>query len=352
MKKAFTIILGLAFVIIFESLGAVPKQTKKERSENTYSVASWWKGSRSPFSPEIHTDGSVTFRVRNQQAKSIKLQLGENKVETYALSKISPEVWETTVRDINSGIYSYWFEIDGVRTPDIHNPSIKIGTQIYGSVLEIPAEPARFDQYDPELPAGSDHIHYFYSEKLGGRRSFYVHTPPGYDETVQAYPVLYLRHGGGDHAHSWLDDGKAGILLDNLVGNHSAVPMIIVMPECLTDGSWAGGSDIEGMQILENELLRVIMPTVRKHYRIATGKSSTAIAGLSMGGGQALLMGLKHPHQFGWIAAFSSGLLSAVEFNIEDRIPDLLEHANSIKRIIGTDVFGLWTRRSEVYWTS
>ena len=309
-----------------ESGTALPHPQK-----NTYSVESWWQGSRSPFSADIDRNGSVTLRVRHKNASEVKVHIGEWNVSTYPLHKTTADTWETILTGLPAGMHTYWFEIDGIRTIDVYNPVLKVGTQVYGSVIEIPATPLRPDQYHPETPSGADHIHTFYSEKLGQRRSFWVHTPPDYGEVPgKQYPVLYLRHGGGDHAHSWTDDGRAGIILDNLIAQKRAESMIIVMPECLTDGSWAGGSDGVGMQLLETELFSEIMPFMQKHYAVADDRLSTAIAGLSMGGGQAFLMGLRHPDRFAWIAEFSSGLLSAVEFDLNDRVPGIFEHSSEI----------------------
>lgn len=300
-----------------------------EPTTNTYTVKNWWKGDRSPFSPVVHEDSTVTFRVKAPHAHRIELLLGEWQTEHYDLAKGENNIWSVKTDPLAPGIYSYNFKIDGVITLDRHNPQSKIGTLVYGSVLEIPGNPARFDEFQV-VPSGVDHIHSFYSTRLQCKRSFYVHTPPNYKEMEESYPVLYLRHGGGDKASSWLQDGHAGIILDNLIAKEKAKSMIIVMPDSLTDGSWAGGSDPEGMAILEEELFQVIMPLIEKEYRVKTTPENTAIAGLSMGGGQAVLIGLKHPNQFNWIGEFSSGLMSAVEFNIESRIPGVLGRADTL----------------------
>jgi len=291
--------------------------------KNTYSVRDWWNGSRIPFSPEIHKNGSVTFRLKTTGGKQVYLLIGDWQSERFTMNQTEHDLWELTVPNLLPGIYTYLFEVDGNHYPDLRNPSVKVGTEIYGSVLEIRGANDSKESWNPNGEYGIDHIHRFYSPSLKQFRNYIVHTPPGYNTSKKntAYPVLYLRHGGGDHSHSWMDDGRAGIILDNLISSGTATPMIIVMPECLTDGSWAGGSDPEGIHLLEKELFEIIMPDVESVYQPLTGSAHTAIAGLSMGGGQSFLIGFNHPDRFGWIGEFSSGLLSAVEFDIEDRIP-------------------------------
>ena len=123
-------------------------------------------------------------------------------------------------------------------------------------------------------------------------------------------PVLYLRHGGGDDESSWVRSASADAIMDNLIAEGKAEPMIVVMTNGLTDGSWAGGSNVEGMAALEQELLVDVIPLIEKRYRVRTDRRSRAIAGLSMGGGQAFVIGMRHLEMFSAIGEFSSGLLS------------------------------------------
>src|SRR5690606_11865024 len=137
--------------------------------------------------------------------------------------------------------------------------------------------------------------------------------------------------GGGDDEASWSSPaGQAHILLENLVNAQKAVPMIVVMTNGMTDGTWAGGSSKEAMEILEEELLMDVIPLVEQTYRTKPGKENRAIAGLSMGGGQAYVMGLRNLDKFSWIGEFSSGLLSDTSFDINERAPDILEHPAKI----------------------
>ena len=151
----------------------------------------------------------------------------------------------------------------------------------------------------------------------------YVYVPVQYERQQNRYfPVLYLRHGGGNNESSWVKDGRAAIIMDNLIAEGKAVPMLVVMSNGLTDGSWAGGSSVEGMKILEEELLKDIIPLIESRYRVKKEQSGRAIAGLSMGGGQSFVIGLRNLDKFSAIGQFSSGLLSDKNFNFKEYISD------------------------------
>jgi enterochelin esterase-like enzyme len=217
-----------------------------------------------------------------------------------------------------------------VRILDPANPNLKNGRTIDASIVEVPGTPARFDEVQ-SVPHGTLRIHIYQSTPLRKLRRLYVYTPPGYDsEPARRFPVLYLRHGSGDNEENWSDTGRAGIILDNLIAQHKAVPMLIVMPNGDTDGSWAGGSSPEGIELLSQELLTDIMPMIEKNYRVAPGRENRSITGLSMGGGQAFTIGLKHMDVFAWVGEFSSGLVSDADFHLDKYLPGFLENPASV----------------------
>ena len=130
--------------------------------------------------------------------------------------------------------------------------------------MEVPGNPPRFDEVQA-VPHGALHIRTYLSTPLKKQRQLYVYTPPEYDtEPDRRFPVLYLRHGSGDTEENWSDTGRAGVILDNLIAERKAVPMIIVMPNGDTDGTWAGGSSPEGIEMLGQELLADIIPHDRE----------------------------------------------------------------------------------------
>jgi enterochelin esterase family protein len=210
---------------------------------------------------------------------------------------------------------------------------VKIGTELYGSVVEVPGTPTRFDEIQA-VPHGVTQVLTYLSTPLKRGRNLHVYLPPAYfTEPANRFPVLYLRHGGGDNESSWgQESGRAPVILENLLAKKEALPMIIVMSNGLTDGSWAGGSTKEGMLQLEQELLVDIIPLVEKQFRVQPGAAHRALAGLSMGGGQAYIMGLRNLDKFSWIGEFSAGILSDTSFDINERIPGIYEKATEINK--------------------
>ena len=307
---------------------------------NGFSTKGFWQPAGPPFSPEVHADGKITFRLRGQTLQSAKLLFGEWDIKPQDMRRDSKGVWSITTGPWPSGVYSYQFEIDGVKSIDLDNPIVKRGTELYGSVVEVINGQPGFDQWQ-QVAHGSLHIIRYPSKVMRGVRNMYVYLPAAYqDKSQQKFPVLYLRHGGGDNESSWTQEsGRADVILENLVAAGKAVPMIIVMPYGLTDGSWAGGSSKEGMELLEKELLEDIMPYIERNYRALTGPANTAIAGLSMGGGQAFIIGLRHTGRFAWIGQFSSGLLADPNFDINERAPGVYNSASSLNKKLRL----LWT---------
>ena len=300
---------------------------------NNYSIKTWWGPSAPPFSPVINADKSVTFRIKAPRASEVSISIGEWDVKPLFLTKDTTGVWSVTVYNMKPGITAYIFNVDGVQVPDWYNPLVKTGTQLYSSIVEVPSDSLNFDAIQ-NVEHGTLTIHKYISSSLNVMRNLYVYLPPQYyTHPQQSFPVLYLRHGGGDNESSWTQiSGSANIILDNLIARHKAVPMIIVMPNGLTDGSWAGGSNKEGMKLLEDELLKDVIPLVEKTYRVAKGASNRAIAGLSMGGGQSFVMGLHNTDKFSWIGEFSAGLLSDKDLNLDDLLPGVFSSPNEFNK--------------------
>jgi enterochelin esterase family protein len=173
-----------------------------------------------------------------------------------------------------------------------------------------------------------EHILHYRSSSQHRLQTLHVYVPAAYTaEPARRFPVLYLRHGGGDSPHSWIQDGRAGVILDNLLAGQKAEPMIIVTPDGLTDGTWSHGSSPEGMKLLEDELLSDIIPLIEQSYRVIADREHRAIAGLSMGGGQAFVMGLRQLGSFAWIGQFSSGLLADKNLDLPGVAPALRDSA-------------------------
>lgn len=171
----------------------------------------------------------------------------------------------------------------------------------------LPAAPNGFDQRREKIPHGKVETIEYDSKTTGGKRKMVVYTPPGYAATNK-YPVFYLLHGGGDDETGWREKGSADIILDNLYADKKIVPMIVVMPNGFA--SKAGEKAAKGKgggSLFEDDLLRDIVPYIESHYAVQPVATGRALAGLSMGAGQTLNIGLKHLDKFSALGAFSGG---------------------------------------------
>ena len=324
--KALVIMIGITTInSMIQTISAQQKQSK-------FSTEGWWKPAAPPFSPVVNEDNSITFRVKAPNAKEVILHFDEWDVLSKPMVKDELGVWTVTIEPAAPRLYQYLFEIDGVRTIDFTNPVVKSGTSIYGSVVEVHGVPPRYDELQ-NVQHGEVHIIRYTSTPLKKPREMYVYIPAVYrTEQNAAFPVLYLRHGGGDNESSWVKDGRAAVILDNLIASGKAKPMLVVMSNGLTDGSWAGGSTVEGMDILEEELLSDIIPVIEQNYRVAVNKEKRAIAGLSMGGGQAYVLGLRNIDKFSYIGQFSAGIIGDGKFSHEHYTPKIMDSTANINK--------------------
>src|SRR5579863_827890 len=318
-------LLAITESSIFAPLLAVAQS----RPKNTYhSSGAATAAAARLVSPDVHPDRTITFALRAPQAGQATLQFAGAR----PMVKNADGVWSVTVGPVEPEIYTYNFVVDGVRILDPGNPNLKNGRAIDASIVEVPGNPPRFDEVQ-NVPHGVLHIRTYLSTPLKRPRKLYVYVPPQYDlEPARRFPVLYLRHGSGDNEENWSDTGRAGVILDNLIAQHKAVPMLIVMPNGDTDGSWAGGSSPEGIELLSQELLTDIIPMIDRTYRVARGRENRAITGLSMGGGQAFTIGLKHLDMFAWVGEFSSGLVSDTSFHLDQYLPGFLDRPDDVNR--------------------
>jgi sugar lactone lactonase YvrE/enterochelin esterase-like enzyme len=224
-------------------------------------------------------------------------------------------LWHITTRPVEPDIYTYAFSVDGVRTLDAQNPWLKFW-KTSDNLVEVPGVPPTA-YAGRDVPHGTVHVVRYRSESLGGvARRMRVYTPPGYEAAPsRSYPVLYLLHGFGDDDAAWTSIGRANFTLDNAIADGRAVPMMVVMP--YGHARRAGKAASEGnrrreswrnLRAVADDLLHDVIPLVESRYRAKRGPRDRAIVGLSMGGGQALHLGLNHPDTFAWIGAFSSAV--------------------------------------------
>jgi enterochelin esterase family protein len=251
-------------------------------------------------SPEISAEGKVTVRLRAPNAKEVTVTgLGQN----VTLTKDDAGVWSATTDALKPDVYMYQFRIDGATVNDPSNPHLATSYGTGGrSVLTVPGAPW---SPKPGVPAGAVTRYPYHSDSIGDDRDFFVYTPPNYDpHRKEPYPVLYLLHGLGDDAHSWLTQGNANVILDNLIAEGKAKPMIMVNP--LGYGHQGGGMGPTDMIVhFADALLTEVMPRVEKEYNVAKDRDHRAIAGLSMGGAEATFTGLNHLDKFAYVGSFS-----------------------------------------------
>jgi enterochelin esterase family protein len=273
-------------------------------------------------SPEVHADQTVTFRLFAPKASAAAIAgewMSANHAETtvngQVMKKDAEGVWSVTLGPLEPNTYTYSFNVDGMNIADPVNPIIKLRARTSASLVQIPGnKPWEYR----DVPHGTLETNYHRSAVLKGAvRQVIVYTPPGYDKnTSKRYPVLYLLHGSGGVAADWSAAGNANYIEDSLIAENKAVPMIIVMPwgHALPIGAPVPADPTQSnVALFEQYLLKEVMPLVESKYRVALGRNNRAIAGLSMGSGQAAEIGLTHTDLFASVGLFSAGQLDGAE---------------------------------------
>jgi len=284
------------------------------------------------ISPEVHPDGSVTFRFRAPNGLDVKL--AREGAEPVAMQKDGQGVWTVTTAPLTPDYYGYSMIVDGVRSIDPSNHLLKPNLLATENAVHVPG-PLSLPWELNDVPHGEIHHHFYKSAVAGDDRDFYVYTPPGYDPAAKkTYPVLYLLHGYSDDASGWSAVGRANVILDNLIAQGKAEPMIVVMPLGygtmqmieLGWGAW-GHADVRDRNFanFRQALLTEVMPRVEGEYRVTKDRNARAIAGLSMGGSESLLTGLNNLDKFAWVGAFSSG---GIPDDFQKDFPSLDANAN------------------------
>jgi enterochelin esterase-like enzyme len=266
--------------------------------------------------PQIHSDGRVTFRLKAADATKVQLQPGggDNGLgkAPYDMHRSDDGHWSVTTPPAVPGFHYYWFVVDGAIVNDPGSETY-FGWDRQSSGIDIP-EPG-VDFYDiKDLPHGEVRAHWYHSQVTGKPRRAMVYTPPGYDMSTDRYPVLYLQHGAGEDERGWTNQGRANFILDNLIAAKKAKPMIVVMDNgyATKAGEQPPPFDFGGF---ETVLIEELIPKIDDAYRTQSDREHRALAGLSMGGMQALQIGLKHLDRFSAIGAFSAP--AAREFDLK-----------------------------------
>lgn len=272
-------------------------------------------------SPEIQEDNSVTFRMNAPDAEQVQLSGGwmEGWGTREDMVRNDTGLWSLTVGPLEPEIYTYAMWVNGVKTLDAANTSVMRDGSRYESMLLVPGPES--DLYAvKDVPHGSLSKVWYDSPTLGLTRRMYVYTPPGYEGGYDTYPVFYLLHGGGGDEDAWSTLGRTCQILDNLIAQRKARPMIVVMTngnpfDAAAPGEAPPRKDEEGGGIFsmgsgrfEKSLVDDVIPFVEEHYRTKDGKSNRAVGGLSMGGMQTMNLAFDHSMVFDYYGVMSMGI--------------------------------------------
>jgi len=283
-------------------------------------------------SPEVGADRTITLRYNAPNAKAVTAN-GELDGKPHPMTKDANGIWSVKIGPLAPDIYTYSFNADGVVALDPRNTNTKYGYGNFGpvSVVEVPGDTPQF--YDTkDVAHGEVRILPYVSKTLGLNRTLWIYTPAGYDKGKN-YPVLYLLHGAGDIESGWTMIGRANNILDNLIAEKKAKPMVVVMPLGHTIQSfWTGpakSAPAPGQQPpsqlspFANDLLNDVMPLVEKNYKVSNKPSQRAIAGLSMGGMQTMNIAFNKPELFTEV-----GIMSAGVANVDQTYADFFKTAS------------------------
>jgi len=295
-------------------------------------------------SPQVNPDRTVTLRLLAPKATEVTVTGEILNGQPKAMTKGDDGIWTATLGPLPPDVYTYAFNIDGVSTPDPRNPWVKLvsGTGLTTQV-EVPGDGLQYYDSKP-VPHGLLQILTYESKATGATRQAYVYTPPDYDRTNARYPTLYLLHGGGDLDPGWSMTGRAHIIMDNLIAEKKAVPMVVVMPLArgggslglgpsgmspgiaaagnVTPGPGRGAAPAPGaggaaappaptgpapLGAFAQDFIGDLLPTIEKTFRVSTKPEDRAMAGLSAGGAATINTSFSRPDLFRSIIIMSAG---------------------------------------------
>jgi enterochelin esterase-like enzyme len=262
------------------------------------------------ISPEVYDDHTVVFRLKAPDVSRVLLTgtmwVGEEAGKIVPFTKGADGLWTCKIGPLVPDIYLYYFIIDGVKVIDPNNTFVGFANMPAFSMLFVHGDgPAFYDAKN--VPHGSITTHFYHSVVTNGEREMLVYTPPGYDKSKK-YPTLYLMGGSGDLAQTWYMHGQANFIMDNLLAEGKAVPMVIVMPNNqVVNRSNPKHTDLT-FKLIEREFKEVIIPFVESNYSVIKDRHARAISGLSMGGRHAQYVGLNNLDLFASIGILSAAI--------------------------------------------
>ena len=278
---------------------------------------------RGPFviSPQVNADRTITFRYLAPRAQTVKLS-GQFLTSPVDMTRDSIGIWSITVGPVAPDIYPYSFQVDGVTAMDPANVSFFPNERFKASLVDVPSNPPLIHALR-DVPHGAITYEYYPSVD-GSIGSVVIYTPPGYDDNAsQKYPVFYLISGTTDTEETFFKVGRTNLILDNLIAEGKAKPMVVVMPygnplaRIAEQQGKAKPSDlfsrdgpdaVKRAALFESDLITKLIPYVEKNYRVIPDRNSRAIGGFSRGGGQTLRTAFGNMDKFAWVCCYSAYL--------------------------------------------
>ncbi|MCQ2144572.1 MAG: esterase [Bacteroidales bacterium] len=290
--------------------------------------------------PRLNKDNSVSFRLSAPDANKVQLDLGGKK---YDMQKDANGVWTVTSDPQVPGFHYYSIIVDGYSFADPASESF-YGCSRMSSAVEVP-EAGCEDFENQDVPHGMVRTIYYWSKVENAWRPVMVYTPAGYENNKKKYPVVYIQHGGGEDHRGWMQQGRVAQIMDNLIAQGKAVPMIVVSANsnvrAANGGMAGGGYNWDGMQNFRNEMIDNVVPFIDKTFRTKADKKYRAMCGLSMGGGQSFYIGLRSPETFANVGVFSSGMFGgisgAAKLALDEEVPGIYSNTKAFND--GLDVF-------------
>ncbi len=293
--------------------------------------AAWMGGAPPLKSPEVQPDSQVMLRFCAPTVTSVRVvgDWNAKRPDGDSLVKGAQGIWSITIGPLKPDLYEYWFIVDGIKTIDpnnVHSSNDAIRISSFFIIGGSGDDSALYENKD--VPHGDITAVWYSSKSVATPRRALVYTPPNYRSGTDHYPVLYLLHGWGGDENEWLDLGRTAQIMDNLLAAHKIVPMIVVMPnghhdrhsipDIFPPPSTAElaplpprGYDITpSITNIAESVVDDLVPYMDQNFRTIRKSSSRAVAGLSMGGGQATFIGLNHPDLFAWVASFSGAIIA------------------------------------------
>jgi len=311
MKKTNKKSLQLALLVSFLIIGILALRAQE---------APWMRNR--VVSPELHADKSVTFKIFSPE--SDKITISGNWMDGWgaseALIKNDTGLWTLTVGPLEPEIYTYSFSSNGIRFLDPANSLVMRDGRRHESMLLVPGKASSLYAVQ-NVPHGTLSKVWYDSPTLELKRRMYVYTPPGYESGTEKYPVFYLLHGGGGDEDAWSTLGRTCQIMDNLIAQGKAKPMIVVMTngnpgDAASPGEAPPKKEEDNMEgifnmgsgVFEKSLVNDVIPFVDKQYRTLPGRENKAVSGLSMGGMQTMNLAFDDTDVFDYFGVMSMGL--------------------------------------------